>query len=66
MEGELNDYFINTANYNLCFSVYILTSYWSTSNDYGVCRRRFIDSGATISSIYENLQEEEVTQLKGC
>lgn len=55
MEGELNDYFINTANYNLYFSVYILASYRSTSNDYGVCRRRFIDSGATISCIYENL-----------
>lgn len=55
MEGELNDYFINTANYNLYFSVYILASDRSTCNDYGVCRRRFIDSGVTISSIYENL-----------
>ena len=55
MEGELNDYFINIANYNIYFSVYILASDRSTGNDYGVCRRRFIDSSAINSSIYENL-----------
>lgn len=55
MEGELNDYFINTANYNIYFSVYILAGDRSTGNDYSVCRWRFIDSSSTNSSIYENL-----------
>ena len=52
MEGELNDYFINTANYNLYFRVYILASDRSTGNDYSVCWRRFIDSNTADSSIY--------------
>lgn len=52
MEGELNDYFINIANYNIYFSVYIFAGYWSTGNDYSVCWWRFVDSNIADSSIY--------------
>ena len=55
MEGEPNDYFINTSNYNLHFGVYILASDRSTSNDYSVCWWRFIDSSTANSGVYENL-----------
>ena len=55
MEGELNDYFINIANYNLYFRVYIFAGDWSSGNDYSVCWWRFVDSNTADSSIYENL-----------
>ncbi len=61
-EGDLNDYFINTANYNLYFSVYIFAGDWSTRNDCGVRWWRSINSYIAYRSCSESPKEKEVTQ----